>query len=99
MVLRELAVMRNTIFARYGWDGYRKEWLRDYFHSQPWFKPNPKFGYKLLTEADKKNVHFIATKENSFGTQELQAMQDAVYARHGKERNDALLTPDDRIEL
>jgi hypothetical protein len=82
--LRELAMMRNTIFARYGWDGYRKEWLRNYFHGQPWFKPNPKFGYKLLSDADKKNVHFIATKENSFTTDELRNMTDAVYARRGK---------------
>jgi hypothetical protein len=82
--LREMAIMRNTIFARYGWDGYRKEWLRNYFHGQPWFKPNPKFGYKLLNDADKKNVHFIATKENSFTTDELRNMTDSVYARRGK---------------
>jgi hypothetical protein len=82
--LRELAMMRNTIFARYGWDGYRKEWLRNYFHAQPWFKANPKFGYKLLGDADKKNVHFIATKENSYTSDELQLMTDSVYARHGK---------------
>src|SRR4051794_17011842 len=44
--LRELSILRNTIYARYGWDGYRKPWLRDYFHTQPWFKPNPKFSYK-----------------------------------------------------
>jgi len=86
--LTELAEMRNTIFARYGWDGYRKEWLRNYFHSQPWFKPNPKFSYKLLTAADKKNVHFIATKENSFRSDALHEREDEVYARHGKVWND-----------
>src|SRR5260221_8422877 len=37
--LRELSILRNTIYARYGWDGYRKEWLKAYFHAQPWFKP------------------------------------------------------------
>jgi hypothetical protein len=86
--LRELAIMRNTIFARYGWDGYRKEWLRNYFHSQPWFKANPKFGYKLLSATDKKNVHFIATKENAFSQTDLIEMQSTVYAHHGKVWND-----------
>src|SRR4029079_14570377 len=52
--LRELSILRNTIYARYGWDGYRKPWLKAWFHSQPWFKPNPKFSYKLLSEADRK---------------------------------------------
>ena len=63
--LRELSILRNTIYARYGWDGYRKPWLRDYFHAQPWFKPNPKFSYKLLSDADKKNAHLVAAREQS----------------------------------
>src|SRR5438128_1491476 len=61
--LRELAILRNTIYARYGWDGYRKPWLRAYFHSQPWFKPNPKFSYKLLSDVDRKNAHLVAIQE------------------------------------
>ena len=40
--LRELAIMRNTIYARYGWDGFRKQWLRDYFRAQKWFKAQPR---------------------------------------------------------
>src|SRR5262245_29163821 len=36
--LRELSILRNTIYARYGWDGYRKPWLREHFHGQPWFR-------------------------------------------------------------
>ena len=82
--LRELSILRNTIYARYGWDGYRKPWLRAYFHSQPWFKPNPKFSYKLLTDADNKNAHFIAAREQGFTDVELREMRDDVYARHGK---------------
>src|SRR5438105_15147427 len=61
--LRELSILRNTIYARWGWDGYRKPWLRDYFHSQPWFKPNPKFNYKLPSDADRKNAHLVASRE------------------------------------
>jgi len=82
--LRELAILRNTIYSRYGWDGYRKPWLRDHFHAQPWFKPNPKFTYKLLTDADKKNAHFIGAKEQSFTSSQLERMRDDLFARHGK---------------
>jgi hypothetical protein len=86
--LRELAILRNTIYARYGWDGFRKPWLREHFHAQPWFKPNPKFSYKLLTDADKKNAHFIAVKEQSFTEPQLRAMRDEIFARRGKVWND-----------
>ena len=88
MSLRELSIMRNTIYARYGWDGYRKPWLRNYFHSQPWFKANPKFSYKLLSEADRKNAHFIAAREQGFTDFELREMRDEVFARRGKVWND-----------
>ncbi len=87
--LRELAILRNTIFARYGWSGFRKQWLREHFEKQPWFKPNPNFTYKLLSQADRKNVHFIAVHEQSFTDRELRLMQDTVFARAGKAWNDA----------
>src|SRR5262249_19001582 len=82
--LRDLSILRNTIYARYGWDGYRKPWLREYFHSQPWFKANTKFTYKQLTEADRKNAHFVGVREQSFREDELQKMRDDIYAHHGK---------------
>jgi hypothetical protein len=82
--LRQLSILRNTIFARYGWDGYRKPWLRAYFHSQPWFKANPHFTYKLLNDIDRKNAHFIAMREQSLTDVELRAMRDDVYAHYGK---------------
>jgi hypothetical protein len=86
--LRELAILRNTIFARYGWAGFRKPWLRDHFQKQPWFKPNPNFTYKLLSDVDRKNVHFIAVREQSFTERELRRMEDTIYARAGKAWND-----------
>jgi len=82
--LRELSILRNTIYARYGWDGYRKPWLRDYFHAQPWFKPNPKFSYKLLSDVDKKNAHIVAAREQSLTSTELTRMRDDLFAHHGK---------------
>jgi hypothetical protein len=90
--LRELSILRNTIYARWGWDGYRKAWLRDYFHAQKWFKPNPNFSYKLLSDADRKNAHFIATREQSFTSLELMDMRDRITARKQQ-------TADDKVEL
>jgi YARHG domain-containing protein len=86
--LRELAILRNTIFARYGWAGFRKQWLLEHFQQQPWFKPNPNFSYKLLSSADRKNVHFIAVREQSFTERELRSMQDTILAKAGKVWND-----------
>jgi YARHG domain len=82
--LRELAIARNTIYARYGWDGYRKAWLRDYFHAQPWFKPNPKFNYKQLSDVDRANAHFIGSQEQSLHSTALTEMRDDIYARYGR---------------
>jgi hypothetical protein len=82
--LRELSILRNTIYARYGWDGYRKPWLRAYFHAQPWFKPNPKFSYKQLADVDRKNAHFIGVREQSLTDVELGKMRDDIFARYGK---------------
>ena len=86
--LRELAILRNTVFARYGWSGFRKPWLREHFQKQPWFKPNPDFTYKLLSDADRKNVHFIGVREQSFTERELRRIQDTIFARAGKVWND-----------
>jgi hypothetical protein len=97
--LRELAILRNTIYARYGWDGFRKQWLRDYFHAQKWFKPNPGFSYKLISKADRYNAHVIGSAEASIDGEELQSRQDAIYARHAKQALETDLTPDERIEI
>lgn len=86
--MRELAILRNTIFARYGWDGFRKEWLRNYFHGKPWFKANPKFSYKLLSETDRKNAHLIGVHEHSITDRELNRRKDEILARYGKVWND-----------
>jgi hypothetical protein len=86
--LRELAILRNTIYARYGWDGFRKQWLHDYFHAQKWFKPNPAFSYKLINKADRENAHIIGSMEASFNEPTLQVLRAEIYARHGKVWND-----------
>ena len=90
--LRELSILRNTIYARYGWDGYRKPWLREYFHKQPWFKPNPAFSYKLISDVDKKNAHLIGAMEQSLTWNELTERKESVLKHRP-------LSADDRIEL
>jgi hypothetical protein len=93
--LRELSILRNTIYARYGWDGFRKPWLKDYFRAQPWYRPNAAFSYKLVSDADKKNAHLIATQEQSLTEQQLRDRKDAVLKARGKDP----LTAEDKIEL
>jgi hypothetical protein len=80
--LRELAILRNTIYARYGWDGYRKQWLRDYFHAQSWFKPNPDFHNADLSRLDHRNADTIGAYEASLDMNQLEAMQQAVLAKY-----------------
>src|SRR5437762_3233786 len=46
--LRELSLMRNTIYARAG-NPFRKKWLRDYFTSQPWYHPATRTDPSKLT--------------------------------------------------
>jgi hypothetical protein len=93
--LTELSILRNTIYARYGWDGFRKPWLRDHFHAQAWFKPNPAFAYKLTSEVDRKNAHLIAAREQAFTDTELRQMLADVKKR----TKNADLSAADRIEV
>jgi len=82
--LRELSILRNTIFARYGWGGFRKPWLREYFQRQPWYKPDPKFSYKRLSENDRRNVELIAQAELSLRYIDLEQMRDTLLSKAGK---------------
>lgn len=88
--LRELSILRNTIFARYGWAGFRKPWLREHFAKQPWYRPDPRFSYQRLTDADKKNAHFIGVYEHSITERELFRREAELRARHGKIWSDQL---------
>jgi hypothetical protein len=87
--LRELAILRNTIFARYGWAGFRKTWLREHFQQQPWYKPDPKFTSKRLSKIDRENVELIAKAEMSLRYVDLQDRRDKILAKVGKRWADA----------
>lgn len=91
--LRELNLIRNTIFARAG-NPFRKKWLRDYFTSQPWYKPAAKTDDSKLTALDRKNAEFVATFEAEIPREELERRRKAITDRPKTDR-----TPEDLIEL
>ena len=82
--LQQLSILRNTIFARQGWNGFRKPWLRDYFRSQAWFRPDTAFTPKRLSAIDRKNAEKIARIEQSFSDDDLHQMQAQIRIHHGK---------------
>jgi hypothetical protein len=87
--LRELSILRNTIFARYGWAGFRKTWLREHFQRQPWYKPDPKFHYKRLSSVDRQNAEIIAKAELSLRYVDLENRRDPLLAKAGQTWGDA----------
>lgn len=54
----DLDVMRNEIFAEYGFIFKSPKW-KAYFEAKPWYKPRYDNVDKLMTEKDKANIKFI----------------------------------------
>ncbi len=92
--LRELAIMRNTIFARAG-NRFRRPWLNAYFSKQGWYKPRDQMDRKALDALDHKNAKTIASYDAAMPTKELEARRDAILSRQ-KSGTD---TPEDAIEI
>src|SRR5499425_1312869 len=78
--LRELALMRNTIYARAGHQ-FRKKWLHDYFAAQSWYKPLAKDDNTKITKVDRANAALIAQAEEAPTQAELKKRRDDVLAR------------------
>jgi hypothetical protein len=101
--LRELTLMRNTIYARAG-NKFRKQWLNDYFSAQPWYHPLDKMDESKITPLDRKNAEIIAKYDADIPRDELVAMQRAlpidntVQGADGKPAS-ASLSPEEKIEL
>ena len=87
--LRELSLMRNTIYARAG-HKFRKKWLNDYFSAQPWYRPLDKIDNNKLTPIDLRNAELIANYDAFLNRDQLEAMQRAVAAPQ---------TSEDQVEL
>jgi YARHG domain-containing protein len=92
--LRELTLMRNTVYARAG-HPFRKKWLRDYFTAQPWYKPLPKDDESKITATDRANVKLIAQAEEGQNRADLEKRRDEILAR----QRDGKATPEDDVEL
>jgi len=92
--LRELTLMRNTIFARAG-NPFRKKWLADYFGAQPWYHPLAATDESKLTALDKQNAEVITKYDLARTRPQLQSMLQNVMAS----MRAAGPTPEDRIEL
>jgi hypothetical protein len=87
--LRQLSLMRNTIYARAG-HKFRKKWLNDYFSAQPWYRPLDQMDESKLTALDRKNAEVIADFDASLQRSFLLDMQQAYMDPR---------TPEEKIEL
>jgi hypothetical protein len=92
--LRELALMRNTIYARAG-HPFRKKWLHDHFAAQPWYKPLAKDDDRKITKLDRANAALIAQAEQGQKRPELKKRRDDILARQRAGK----ATAEDDIEL
>ena len=62
--LWELKIMRNEIFARYGYK-FKTEEMRDYFNKQKWYEPKYDDVKSKLTEVENYNIKMIKQYENN----------------------------------
>lgn len=92
--LRELALMRNTIFAR-GGNTFRKKWLRDHFTAQDWYKPADTLDKSKISSLDWSNIKTIAEVERSFSKEQLNKRKTALLAAIG----DGAPSAEQRVEL
>jgi hypothetical protein len=90
--LRELSLMRNTIYAHAG-NKFRKKWLNDYFSAQPWYHPQDPMDETKITSLDRKNAEIIATYDAGLTHDELFAMQNDLIMGNGAQ------TPERKLEL
>jgi len=60
---RELKIMRNEIFARYGYIFKTKD-MKNYFSAQSWYRPMYSNVTNRITIIEKKNIDLIKSFEN-----------------------------------
>lgn len=60
--LKTLQIMRNEIFATYGFS-FTSDSLSEYFYMCPWYKPTLKGGMPEITAIEKENVRLIKQQE------------------------------------
>jgi hypothetical protein len=62
---KELQIMRNEVFARYGYTFKEGGEMARYFNNQYWYKPERTEVNELLTELEKSNIQLIQNEEAS----------------------------------
>lgn len=62
--LMQLAILRNTIYAQYGYD-FKSNDLKQYFMQYKWYTINSKYSDSLLTDTDRANLQIIKSYENA----------------------------------
>lgn len=87
--LRELSLMRNTIFARAG-NKFRKSWLDNHFRAQPWYQPADEPRADVITDVDRANAKKITEIEGRLTHKELEARRDAILAKPERDETDQL---------
>lgn len=92
--LRELSLLRNTIYARAG-NKFRRPWLNAYFSAQPWYKPLDAMDDAKITALDRANARAIADADASTAKEDLERRRDEVLARGKAGR----ALPEDAVEL
>lgn len=101
--LRELSLMRNTIYARAG-NKFRKKWLNDYFSAQRWYHPLDQMDETKITILDRKNAEIIAEFDADISRDELLGMQQNLRGPTKRVANDndgwdtVPIGPEDLIE-
>jgi hypothetical protein len=84
--LEELALMRNTIYARAG-RTFKNPKLREYFAAQPWYRPTA--SASTLSAVDAANVRTIAARERALVAKPVTAACPAPWTE-GEVRDPAL---------
>jgi hypothetical protein len=62
LFLEDASKLRNEIYARHG-KVFKEKWLQKYFSSFDWYKPDPHFSEKSLSQIERKNVATIQAYE------------------------------------
>ncbi|MEM1033581.1 MAG: YARHG domain-containing protein, partial [Myxococcota bacterium] len=92
--LRELALLRNTIYARVG-NRFRRPWLQAHFRRFGWYAPKEKMDTSALSPVDKANAKRVGEFDAALTREQLEPMRDAVLARKAA----GTLRPEDEVEL
>ncbi|MCY1006758.1 YARHG domain-containing protein [Nannocystis pusilla] len=92
--LRELTLMRNTIYARAG-QSFRKPWLDQHFRRFDWYAPAPTPDLGKLTPTDYTNARAIVDHERAIPRDTLVSQQKALLDKKAA----GPLSPEEDIEL